>query len=93
MWVGQVFRGRVVDGKGEAVANAEIEVNISMLTSKTLNSQELTNLKKLAMVLRGDEEGYLSVPVRAGYCGFWHLVQVENYNTTVKNYLKMQFFG
>lgn len=71
MWVGQVFRGRVVDGKGEAVANAEIEVEY--INADIKNSQFLgaNKSEKAAMVLRGDEEGYFSfVPVQAGYWGF-----------------------
>lgn len=71
MWVGQVFRGRVVDPAGKAVANAEIEVEY--INSDIQNSQFVGKAKeeKAAMVLRSDEFGYFSfVPVHAGYWGF-----------------------
>ncbi|MDO4690684.1 MAG: DUF4198 domain-containing protein [Fusobacterium sp.] len=70
-WENQIFRGQVVDAKGKAVANAEIEVEYlnaeiknSMFTGK--NKEE-----KVATVIYADANGYFSfVPVHKGYWGF-----------------------
>lgn len=71
IWVGQVFRGKVVDGEGKAVQNAEIE--IEYINSVIKDSQFVGALtqEKAAMGLRSDEFGYFSfVPIHSGYWGF-----------------------
>lgn len=71
MWVGQVFRGKVVDPQGKAVPNAEIEVEA--INAEIKNSQFVgsNKYKKAATALRADEFGYFSfVPVHPGYWGF-----------------------
>jgi len=71
MWVGQVFRGKVVDPEGKAVANAEIEVEYINADIQNSQFKGENKFEKSAMVLRGDEFGYFSfVPVHAGYWGF-----------------------
>lgn len=73
VWVGGVFRGVVVDGKGNPVPNAEIEVeycnyDIDMTANKFIGSPRSA---KGAAVINADEHGNFSfVPTNAGYWGF-----------------------
>lgn len=71
IWEGQVFRGKVVDPKGNGVANAEIEVEYINADIKNSMFNGKNKEEKAAMVLRADEFGYFSfVPVHEGYWGF-----------------------
>ena len=71
MWVGQVFRGKIVDAEGKAVPNAEIEVEYINADIKNSQFSGENKFENSAMVLRGDEFGYFSfVPVHAGYWRF-----------------------
>lgn len=71
LWKGQVFRGKVVDPAGKAVANAEIEIEYINADIKNSQFSGENKEEKSAMVLRADEFGYFSfVPVHAGYWGF-----------------------
>ncbi|MEL3906682.1 MAG: DUF4198 domain-containing protein [Treponema sp.] len=73
VWVGGLFRGTVVDGKGNPVANAEIEVeycnyDIDMNANKFTGNPRTA---KGAAVIHADEQGNFSfVPTMAGYWGF-----------------------
>lgn len=70
-WNNEIFRGKVVDGKGKAVANAEIEVEY--INAKIENSKFTgKNLEdKSATVIFADENGNFSfTPIHKGYWGF-----------------------
>lgn len=73
VWVGGLFRGTVVDSKGNPVPNAEIEVeyinfDVNMKKSK-FEKREKTS--KAAAVILADANGNFSfIPHKAGYWGF-----------------------
>lgn len=73
VWVGGLFRGSVVDGKGQPVAYAEVEVaycNYDIDMKANAFTGEARTSKGTA-IIRSDERGNFSfVPTRAGYWGF-----------------------
>lgn len=71
LWKGQVFRGKVVDGEGKAVANAEIEVEYLNATIQNSKFVGKNKQEKAATVIYADEFGYFSfTPIHSGYWGF-----------------------
>jgi cobalt/nickel transport protein len=76
VWVGGVFRGLVVDGDGNPVANAEIEVeyinyDVDMEANKFVGSPKVEKEGHGAAVIIADDNGNFSfVPPKAGYWGF-----------------------
>lgn len=73
VWVGGVFRGVVLDSKGNPVPNAEIEVEYINFDVNMKKSQfeKKAKTKQGAAVIIADANGNFSfVPTRAGYWGF-----------------------
>lgn len=70
-WKDQVFRGKVVDGAGKSVANAEIEVEYINAEIKDSKFVGKNKEEKAAAVIFADENGNFSfTPVHKGYWGF-----------------------
>ncbi|WP_022818928.1 DUF4198 domain-containing protein [Fusobacterium russii] len=70
-WENQIFRAQVVDSKGKAVPNAEIEVEYLNAEIKNSMFTGKNREDKAATVIYADENGYFSfVPVHKGYWGF-----------------------
>jgi cobalt/nickel transport protein len=76
VWVGGVFRGLVVDGNGDPVPNAEIEVEF-INYDVDMEGNAFTGSKKIdqeghgaATILADDFGNFSFVPPRAGYWGF-----------------------
>ncbi len=70
-WVGEVFRGKVVDGEGNAVKNAEIEVEYVNAEIKDSMFIGENKEEKNAAVIYADENGNFSfTPIHKGYWGF-----------------------
>lgn len=70
-WENQIFRAQVIDSKGNAVPNAEIEVEY--LNADIKNSMFVGENKeeKAATVIYADMNGYFSfIPIHKGYWGF-----------------------
>ncbi len=76
VWAGGIFRGIVVDGRGNPVAGAEIEVeyinyDIDMKSNAFTGEKKIKKDGHGAAVLIADENGNFSfVPNRAGFWGF-----------------------
>jgi cobalt/nickel transport protein len=76
VWVGGVFRGMVVDGDGNPVPEAEIEVeyinyDVDMAANKFTGSPKIEKEVHGAAVIIADDQGNFSfVPPKAGYWGF-----------------------
>lgn len=70
-WKGQIFRGKVVDAKGKAVANAEIEVEYKNADIKNSMFVGKNKEEQAATVIYADENGNFSfTPIHKGYWGF-----------------------
>lgn len=76
VWVGGVFRGLVVDGNGDPVPNAEIEVeyinyDVDMENNKFAGEPKIHKEGHGAAVILADDNGNFSfTPPKAGYWGF-----------------------
>ncbi|MEW5694257.1 MAG: DUF4198 domain-containing protein [Candidatus Hydrogenedentota bacterium] len=76
VWVGGIFRGVVIDGKGNPVANAEIEVEyinyeIDMKANKFTGKPKISTEGHGTAVILANKDGEFSfVPTKAGYWGF-----------------------
>jgi cobalt/nickel transport protein len=76
VWVGGVFRGMVVDGNGDPVPEAEIEVeyinyDVDMAANKFAGRPKIAKEGHGAAVIIADDQGNFSfVPPKAGYWGF-----------------------
>lgn len=73
VWVGGAFTGQVIDGEGNPVANAEIEIeylNAAVdMKNRSYTGENVT--EKSATMMFADENGcFTFVPTEAGYWGF-----------------------